>query len=197
MLDNLKMIHQRDAQDALGLAEKQWQRSDVGDFLRAEVQTWLPAVPTKHNMAKEIALECIGKSIVVYASPLLATAAQHWKTGFNEHARQLAWVGDLNPSELVGWTKQPVVKTYGVIELLSDLEPLGVQQAFTSSARLLSGLRPEPLRVHAVGKTPSEQLAWSLNLGDFVTIYTALLNGLNPTPVELIEKFKKLMEDPE
>ncbi|MCA9334207.1 hypothetical protein KC963_04115, partial [Candidatus Saccharibacteria bacterium] len=27
--------------------------------------------------------------------------------------------------------------------------------------------------------------------GDFVSLYTALLNGLNPTPVDLIEKLKK------
>jgi hypothetical protein len=27
-------------------------------------------------------------------------------------------------------------------------------------------------------------------LGDFVSLYMGLLNGLNPTPVELIEKFK-------
>ena len=26
MLDDLKMIHERDAQDALGIAEKQWQQ---------------------------------------------------------------------------------------------------------------------------------------------------------------------------
>jgi hypothetical protein len=30
-----------------------------------------------------------------------------------------------------------------------------------------------------------------VQLGDFVTLYTAILNGLNPTPVDLIEKFKK------
>ena len=31
MLDDLKLIHERDAQDALGLAEKQWQQLDY-DF---------------------------------------------------------------------------------------------------------------------------------------------------------------------
>jgi len=189
------MIHKRDAQDTLGLAEKQWQQSDEGDFLRTEVQAWLPTVPTKHNIAKQIALECIGRSVVVYASPLLATAARHWKIGFNEHARQLAWVGELSPSELVGWTKQPVSKPYAVIELMSELEPTHVQQAFAASARSLSGLRPEPIRVHATGKTPKEQLLWAHNLGDFVTIYTGLLNGVNPRPIEVVEKFKKMMED--
>lgn len=195
MLDDLKMIHQRDTHDALGLAEKQWQHSAAPEFLHTEVQEWLPTVPTQHNIAKQIALECIGKSLAIYASPLLAAAARHWKTGFNEHARQLAWVGELSPSELIGWTKQPVTKPYGVIELLSDLEPAHVQQMFTEISRQLSGLRPEPIQVHATGKTVKEQLAWTLNLGDFVTIYTGLLNGVDPMPLELVKKFKKMMEE--
>jgi hypothetical protein len=28
-------------------------------------------------------------------------------------------------------------------------------------------------------------------LGDFATTYMGLLNGVNPTPVELVERFKK------
>jgi len=194
VLDDLKMIHQRDTHDALGQAEKQWLQNGAG-FLRTEVQAWLPTVPTKHNIAKQIALESIGKSVVIYGSPLLTRAAQHWKEGFNEHARQLAWVGDLTPTELVGWTKQPTIKLYAVIELISELEPAHVQKMFEQSARQLSGLRPEPVRVYATGKTPEEQLLWALNLGDFVTIYTGLLNGVNPRPVELVEKFKKMMEE--
>ena len=29
MLDDLKMIHERDAQDALGIAEKEWQQRQL------------------------------------------------------------------------------------------------------------------------------------------------------------------------
>ena len=31
-------------------------------------------------------------------------------------------------------------------------------------------------------------------MGDFVSAYLALLNGVNPTPVDLVEKFKKELE---
>ncbi|MGC1176938.1 MAG: SIS domain-containing protein, partial [Candidatus Saccharimonadales bacterium] len=37
------------------------------DFLQQAVQAWLPTVPTKDNYAKQLALEMIGKSVVVYA----------------------------------------------------------------------------------------------------------------------------------
>jgi hypothetical protein len=51
-------------------------------------------------------------------------------------------------------------------------------------------MRPSPIVVNVEGATLLEQLLWSIALGDFVTLYTALLNGVNPAPVELIEKFK-------
>jgi glucose/mannose-6-phosphate isomerase len=34
-----------------------------------------------------------------------------------------------------------------------------------------------------------------LILGDFTSYYLALLNGVNPSPVDRIERFKKLLAD--
>jgi hypothetical protein len=36
---------------------------------------------------------------------------------------------------------------------------------------------------------------WASNFGDMASIYTALLNGVNPTPVELVEKLKQLLDE--
>jgi len=57
------------------------------------------------------------------------------------------------------------------------------------------GQRPAAHTVEAEGKTLLEQLLWTVALGDFVSLYTALLNGLNPTPVDLIEKLKKSLDE--
>jgi glucose/mannose-6-phosphate isomerase len=95
----------------------------------------------------------------------------------------------------LGWTKQPTEKPYAVIDLRSDLEHPRVQKRFEVSERLLSGMRPSPLSVQAEGSDLLEQLLWIIALGDFVSLYTALLNGLNPTPVDLIETFKKSLDD--
>ena len=61
---------------------------------------------------------------------------------------------------------------------------------FEVGERLLSGLRPAPNVVEVQGKNLLEQLLWAIAFGDFVTIYLALLNNVNPTPVDLVEKFK-------
>jgi glucose/mannose-6-phosphate isomerase len=55
---------------------------------------------------------------------------------------------------------------------------------------MLSGKWSKPLRISAEGSGLFEHMLWTMALGDFTSIYLALLNGVDPTPVELIEKFK-------
>jgi glucose/mannose-6-phosphate isomerase len=136
----------------------------------------------------------IGKSVVVYGGPKLWPAAYKWKISFNENSKQVAWAGaipEFNHNEFIGWSKQPHDKPYAVVDLRSHLEHERVQKRFEVTERLLSGLRPAPHVVQAQGATLLEQLLWTVAFGDFVSLYTGILNGLNPAPVELVEKFKK------
>jgi hypothetical protein len=62
------------------------------------------------------------------------------------------------------------------------------------SDKLLSGRWPAPLKVETQGETPLHQLLWSVALGDFVSLYTAFLNGVSPIEIgdkDIIERFKK------
>lgn len=165
----------------------------VAEPLKQAVINWLPTVPTSQNPAKKLALELAGKSGVIYAGPKLAPAAYKWKISFNENAKNIAWWNqypEFNHNEFIGWSSHPVEKPYAVIDLLSNLEHPRVQKRFEVSAKLLSGIRPAPHAVQAQGKSLIEQLLWTINFGDFVTIYLALINNVDPAPVELVEKFK-------
>jgi len=182
------------ATDALGVTSgKVAELTAKADFLQQAVADWLPPVPTDKNLAKQVALEAIGKSVVVYAGPKLAPAGYKWKISFNENAKQVAWYGlypEFNHNEFIGWSKQPTEKPYAVIDLRSSLEHPRIQKRFEVSERLLSGLRPSPIVIETQGSDLLEELLWAIALGDFVSLYTGILNGLNPTPVELVEKFK-------
>ena len=163
-------------------------------YLRDTIQNWVPTVPTKDNLAKQIALECMGKSVVIYAGPKLAPAAYKWKISFNENGKQIAWwnqYSEFNHNEFLGWTEQPEQKPYAVIDLRSNLEHPQIQKRFVISDKLLSGRRPSPIVVEAKGDTLLEQMLTTIALGDFVSLYTAILGNINPTPVDLIEKLKK------
>ncbi|HEY5550234.1 MAG TPA: bifunctional phosphoglucose/phosphomannose isomerase [Candidatus Saccharimonadales bacterium] len=165
----------------------------VAKFLQFATNVWLPTVPTAQNPAKKLALELAGKAPVIYAGPLMAPAAYKWKINFNENAKNLAWWNEIpesNHNELMGWS-YPTQKPYEIIELRSSLEHPRVQKRFAVGERLLSGLRPAPNVIDVQGSTLLEQLLWAVNFGDFVSIYLALLNNINPTPVELNDKFKR------
>ncbi len=170
----------------------------TAEFLKKEVSRWLPTVPTAHNPAKKLALELAGKSPVIYAGPLLAPAAYKWKIDFNENSKNVAWWNQLpefNHNEMIGWSSHPIQKPYGVVELRSNLEHPRVQKRFEVTERLLSGRRPSPYVVPVQGDTLLEQLLWAVIVGDFVSIYLALLNGVNPSPVDLVEKFKHALDE--
>lgn len=187
--------------DRAGLAVEQNSLQSLensSEFLKTIVQKWGPTVPVKDNPAKQLALECIGNSPVIYAGPKLFPAAYKWKISFNENAKNVAWCNmlpEFNHNEFMGWTSHPVDKPYTVIDLRSNFEHPRVQKRFEVTDRLLSGRRPAAHVVEVRGETILEQLLWSVAFGDFVSLYTALLNGLNPTPVDLLEKFKTSLDD--
>jgi len=184
--------------DAYGLASgKTAELTQYSGFVREATAQWRPDVPTAQNQAKQIALELMGKSVVIYAGPKLSPAAYKWKISMNENAKHIAWWNELpefNHNEMLGWTEQPVQKPYAVIEFKSDLEHPRVQKRFEVTNQVLSGKRPASIVIEPKGETLIEQLLYTIALGDFVSIYLALLNNLNPTPVDLIEKFKKLLD---
>jgi len=135
---------------------------------------------------------------VVYSGPLLSPAGYKWKININENAKQVAWCNQLpefNHNEFLGWTQQPVQKPYAVIDLRSNLENARIQKRFEVTERLLSGKRPAPIVVQAKGDNILQQLLWTITLGDYISVYLALLNNLDPTPVDLIEKFKNLLAE--
>lgn len=170
----------------------------VADYIKTVVAEWLPTVSAADNYAKQLALECMGTSPVIYAGPRMFPAAYKWKISFNENAKNVAWCNALpefNHNEFLGWTSHPTDKPYTVIDLRSSLEHARVQKRFEVGDRLLSGKRPAAHVVEARGETLLEQLVWTTALGDFVSLYTALLNGLNPSPVDLIEKFKHSLDN--
>lgn len=179
-----------------GLVDKiaaEEQINKAKEFLKSSIVSWRPDIKSSENIAKQLALELSGKTPVIYAGPKLSPVAYKWKISFNENAKNVAWYNqfpEFNHNEFLGWTSHPIEKPYGLVELLSNIEHERTQKRFIVSNRLLSGRWPNPHIVEAQGEDILSQMLYLIALGDFTSLYLALLNGLNPTPVELIEKLK-------
>ena len=169
----------------------------ASDFLKQAIENWRADVPTQKNLAKQLANECAGTSVVIYSGPTLAPAAHKWKIGFNENAKNIAWeytFPEFNHNEFTGWSSHPIEKPYQIFYLLSSFDNDRIKKRFDLSEKLLSGRWPSPYRLQVQGETKLEQLLWAITLGDFVSVYTALLNGTSPIDMgddDIIERFKK------
>lgn len=163
------------------------------DYLARHVKDWRADVPTSQNRAKQLALDLVGKSPVIYAGHNLFPAAYKWKININENAKNVAWCNqypEFNHNEFIGWSSHPIDKVYAVINLRSSFDNPRIARRMDISKKLLGGRMPEPMEILAEGHTLLEQLLWVVMLGDFVSVYLALLNGLDPLPVQLVEKLK-------
>jgi glucose/mannose-6-phosphate isomerase len=172
--------------------------AQAADWLKGELEQLSAVVPTDKNAAKQVALELIGKTPIIYSGPLMFPAANKWKICLNENAKNTAWSNqypEFNHNEFIGWSSHPVEKPFAVVEIRSKLEHERVQKRFVVSERLLSGLRPAPIVVEPHGENLLQQLLWGVAMGDFVGSYTAILNGVNPTPVDLVEKLKIALDE--
>lgn len=183
----------------LGLVDKSARSEslEVAEWLKSQSDNWRPDVPTDKNPAKQLALELMGKTVIVYSGPLLSPVARKIKICMNENAKNLAWWNqypELNHNEFIGWSSHPTDKPFAVVEIRSNLEHERVQKRFEVTERMLSGKRPAPNIVVPAGKTLPQQIFWASVFGDFVSLYLSLLNGLNPTPVDLVEKFKSELD---
>ena len=162
-------------------------------MLATATEEWTAAVTTDKNLAKQLALLAVGKTAVFYGGELTAPLAYKWKISWNENSKNVAFWNEypeFNHNEFLGWTSHPIEKPYVIFDLRSRFEHSQVQRRFEISDRLLSGMRPKATSIELAGDSVLAQLLWGCILADFVSIYLAILNSVDPTPVALIEKLK-------
>lgn len=166
---------------------------DTSDWLKSESEQWLGDVPTNTNYAKQLAHWTLGKSAVFFAGSFTYPVAYKFKTCANETAKNLSFLceyPEFNHNEILGWTSHPIEKPYAVFDIVSGYEHPQILKRFEISDRLLSGQRPKSTTIRLEGNTQIAQLLWGSILADFVCIYLAALNGVNPMSVAIIEKLK-------
>lgn len=166
----------------------------TADWLREQTDGWVPAVTTDKNEAKQLALLAVGKTPVIYGGELTESLAYKWKISWNENAKNVAFWNqypEFNHNEFIGWSSHPVEKPFVIFDLISSFEHPQILRRFEISDRLLSGQRPKAHVVNLRGDTLLQQLLWGCIFADFISIYVAILNGVDPVPVELIEKLKR------
>lgn len=163
------------------------------DYLEKIKHAMSPDNTTAENTAMAIAEKLAGKVAIIYGGSMLGSAAYKWKIDINENGKQLAFYNtypELNHNEFQGWMF-PEKKSVVTVQLESSFENGQMQKRMDVTKKLLKDHGFKPIIVNAQGDTKVSQLLSTILLGDYVSAYIGILNGINPTPVELVEKLKK------
>lgn len=162
-------------------------------WLAEETAKWLPDVATEYNYAKQLALLAVGKTPIFYGGRLTGPVAYKWKISWNENAKNVAYMNvypETSHNEFIGWASHPVDKPFAVFDLKSSFDHDRIGKRFEITDQLLSGRRPKAVPIQMAGDSALAQMLWGSILADFASIYVAILNGVDPTPVDLVEALK-------
>ena len=151
---------------------------------------------TLQQQAREIAALIAGAVPVIYGADLTAPVARRWKTQVNENGKFPAWWGELpeaDHNEILGWSGAVGDERAAAIFLEDRDQHPRVARRFELTAKSVEGGAAVVARVETAGETRLERMLWTVMLGDLVSLELARQRGVDPLPVEAIERFKEEM----
>jgi glucose/mannose-6-phosphate isomerase len=158
-------------------------------LLRELAEEWRPDGDAESE-PKMLARALQGQVPVVYGAELTAPASIRWRAQLNENAETPAFDGvlpEMDHNEICGWG-QP---TFTAIFLEDDEQHARVRRRIELTAEVVAAAGSPVERVRARGETRTERVLSLVLLGDLVSLYLAVQNGVDPTPVARIEDFKQ------
>jgi glucose/mannose-6-phosphate isomerase len=153
---------------------------------------WGPDGP-EDGEAKTVARRLHGTVPVIAGAEVAAAAAYRWKCQINENAGQPAFASslpELDHNEIVGWTPDGDGERFAAVFLTdADQHPRQRERA-ELTAKLIAPSASAVIEVETEGETRVERLLWAVMLGDLVSFQLAARNGVDPGPIELLERLK-------
>jgi len=163
--------------------------------LEAGVAKWGIEVPEEENIAKQLARKLHGKVGTIYGlGSWQGIVANRWKGQINENSKNMIFANtfpELNHNEILGWVKsdeQGVASWFNII-LRDGTESAKMNKRAEVTTQLIAGVT-ESVSVVAEGKTLLDRMLSVTLLGDFVSLYLAALNDVDPENIDHINTLK-------
>ncbi len=164
------------------------------------VKNLSPEVPYPKNEAKKIAVEIAGYTPLIYGyEPGFSSVAYRWKIFINENAKTFAFSNfypELDHNEIVGWESPlDLTRRLAVIHLLDPDSPERISKRYKITGELIKEKAGKFIEAEAYRGSLLTRMFSLLVLGDHVGYYLALLRGVDPTPIKIIDVLKKKMAE--
>ncbi|MCD6445518.1 bifunctional phosphoglucose/phosphomannose isomerase, partial [Candidatus Bathyarchaeota archaeon] len=155
-----------------------------------------PEKPLKNNFSKSLALKINGTIPIVYGFGIYRAVAQRYKQQFNENSKiPSGWdfFPELNHNEIMGWEKAgKLAEDFSLILIRDKNEPDYLRLRIEVTKELMpEELRENTFEVFSQGASELAKMFSTIYIGDFTSVYLAILRGVDPTPVKSISILKE------
>lgn len=161
---------------------------------RSALARMAPETEMGRNIAKKTALALGDGVLAFYAPRSIRSVAVRWQNQLNENAKTVAFSGEIpemDHNQLVGWVQGEKCLSCRPVFLLPSSMEQTVEKMTLVTIQLLSEAGLDPMVVPLHGNCLAENLLSGIILGDHVSFYRAIIKGLDPSPVPVIQKFKE------
>ena len=157
--------------------------------LRAKLR---PESGMRANPAKSLAARIRTAVPIIYGAPPFSTIARRWQTQLNENSKVLAFSStfpEADHNELVGWVEDTRARSHRPI-LLRDREESAEMRRQLDITVGLMNKRTKVEQVRDDGPTLLSRMLGVLYLGDYVSLYLAVLRHVDPMALKPIVTLK-------
>jgi glucose/mannose-6-phosphate isomerase len=180
----------------LGLvADKSNDLAEAVEVMRAWQAEIGPQMPVASNPAKRMAGQLMERMPVIYGAGLMEPVARRWKTQINENAKSWAFfeeMPELNHNAVVGFEGSDRIREWvTVIMLRSQFDSPRIQSRWRITRQILLQEAVGCDQVTARGESRLAQMLSLIHFGDLVSVYLAMANAVDPTPIPSIAYLKE------
>ena len=148
--------------------------------------------------AGEIAGRLHGSIPLLYGCGLTAPVAYRWKCQINENAKLPAFDHSLpgarpQRDRRLGRGEDGA---FSAVFLEDQDQHPRERQRVELTAELIADRAHDVIRIETEGETRTERLLWAVMLGDLISLELAAREGVDPTPVDVIENLKDRLGRP-
>lgn len=153
---------------------------------------------TEGNEALQLAHTVKDHAALVYScTGFLDAVNVRWRGQFEENAKTLAFGNvfpELNHNEIVGWDhSKAFLDKFGVVVLRDRDDHPRIQHRIAVTRSILESKAAFWIEKSSSGNSRLARMLSLIQLGDWVSLYLAALNKVDPTPIPLIDRLKEAL----
>ena len=182
-------------------SDNQWLKwDDVENELLSYTRKLIPEIKINNNEAKRIAINLFDRVPIIYGcNSLTGTVAYRFKIQLCTVSKILAFyntLSEISHDEIVGWEMRHDLREKFVVIFLNDKKEQGI---IRKRIELLQGIFLEKdikyEEIEIDGANDIVKAFKGIYLADWISLYLAVLNNVNPSTITLIDKIKDRMSN--